>query len=92
MPSWPAFVPITFELMVLCAAIGSAIVAIIAGEEHDSAAAADAREDRCDGRSVRAVDSATDPGSGRRRPSFVTSAVARRRFGTTVNVEGESHA
>jgi len=30
--SWPAFVPITFELMVLCAAIGSAIVAIIAGK------------------------------------------------------------
>ena len=30
--SWPAFVPITFELMVLCAAIGSAIIAIIAGK------------------------------------------------------------
>lgn len=30
--SWPAFVPITFELMVLCAAIGSAIVAVIAGK------------------------------------------------------------
>ncbi|MFN7983755.1 MAG: DUF3341 domain-containing protein [Vicinamibacterales bacterium] len=32
--SWPAFVPITFELMVLCAAIGSAIVAIIAGKKN----------------------------------------------------------
>lgn len=31
--SWPAFVPITFELMVLCAAIGSAVVAIIAGKK-----------------------------------------------------------
>lgn len=31
--SWPAFVPITFELMVLCSAIGSAIVAIIAGKK-----------------------------------------------------------
>lgn len=30
--SWPAFVPVTFELMVLCAAIGSAIVAIVAGK------------------------------------------------------------
>ena len=31
--SWPAFVPITFELMVLCAAIGSAILAVIAGKK-----------------------------------------------------------
>jgi hypothetical protein len=31
--SWPAFVPITFELMVLCAAIGSAIVAVVAGKK-----------------------------------------------------------
>ena len=31
--SWPAFVPITFELMVLCAAIGSAITAIVAGKK-----------------------------------------------------------
>jgi hypothetical protein len=30
--SWPAFVPVTFELMVLCAAIGSAIIAIVAGK------------------------------------------------------------
>jgi hypothetical protein len=29
--SWPAFVPITFELMVLCAAIGSAVIAVVAG-------------------------------------------------------------
>lgn len=31
--SWPAFVPITFELMVLCAAIGTAIVAVVAGKK-----------------------------------------------------------
>ncbi|MGE3958619.1 MAG: DUF3341 domain-containing protein [Vicinamibacterales bacterium] len=31
--SWPAFVPITFELMVLCAAIGSAIIAVVAGKK-----------------------------------------------------------
>ncbi len=31
--SWPAFVPVTFELMVLCAAIGSAVVAIVAGKK-----------------------------------------------------------
>ena len=31
--SWPAFVPITFELMVLCAAIGSAILAVVAGKK-----------------------------------------------------------
>ena len=31
--SWPAFVPVTFELMVLCAAIGSAIIAIVAGKK-----------------------------------------------------------
>jgi hypothetical protein len=30
--SWPAFVPITFEAMVFFAAIGSAIVAIVAGK------------------------------------------------------------
>jgi hypothetical protein len=30
--SWPAFVPITFEAMVFWAAIGSAIVAIVAGK------------------------------------------------------------
>lgn len=30
--AWPAFVPITFELMVLCAGIGSAIIAIVAGK------------------------------------------------------------
>ncbi len=32
--AWPSFVPITFELMVLCAAIGSAIVAIVAGKRQ----------------------------------------------------------
>jgi hypothetical protein len=31
--SWPAFVPITFELMVLCAAIGSAAIAVVAGKK-----------------------------------------------------------
>jgi Protein of unknown function (DUF3341) len=31
--AWPAFVPVTFELMVLFAAIGSAIVAIVAGKK-----------------------------------------------------------
>ena len=31
--AWPSFVPITFELMVLCSAIGSAIIAIIAGKK-----------------------------------------------------------
>jgi hypothetical protein len=30
--SWPAFIPITFELMVLFGAIGSAIIAIWAGK------------------------------------------------------------
>jgi hypothetical protein len=30
--AWPAFIPITFELMVLFAAIGSAVVAIWAGK------------------------------------------------------------
>jgi hypothetical protein len=33
--AWPAFIPITFEAMVFCAAIGSAIIAIIAGK-HDT--------------------------------------------------------
>lgn len=31
--AWPSFVPITFELMVLCAALGSAAIAIIAGKK-----------------------------------------------------------
>ena len=31
--AWPSFVPITFELMVLLAAIGSAIIAIVAGKK-----------------------------------------------------------
>ena len=31
--AWPSFIPITFELMVLCSAIGSAIIAIIAGKK-----------------------------------------------------------
>lgn len=31
--AWPAFVPVTFELMVLFAAIGSAIIAVIAGKK-----------------------------------------------------------
>lgn len=30
--AWPAFIPVTFEAMVLFAAIGSAIIAIIAGK------------------------------------------------------------
>jgi hypothetical protein len=31
--SWPAFIPITFEAMVFWAALGSAIVAIVAGKK-----------------------------------------------------------
>ncbi len=31
--AWPSFIPVTFELMVLFAAIGSAIVAILAGKQ-----------------------------------------------------------
>jgi hypothetical protein len=31
--AWPAFIPITFEAMVFWAAIGSAIVAIVAGKK-----------------------------------------------------------
>ena len=31
--SWPAFIPITFEAMVFCAALGTALVAIIAGKK-----------------------------------------------------------
>jgi hypothetical protein len=30
--AWPSYVPITFEVMVLCAAIGSAAIAIVAGK------------------------------------------------------------
>ncbi|MCC7125679.1 MAG: DUF3341 domain-containing protein [Acidobacteria bacterium] len=31
--AWPAFVPVTFELMVLFAAVGSAIIAVVAGKK-----------------------------------------------------------
>lgn len=31
--AWPAFVPVTFEVMVLFAAVGSAIIAIVAGKK-----------------------------------------------------------
>lgn len=31
--AWPSFVPITFEAMVFCAALGSAAIAIIAGKK-----------------------------------------------------------
>jgi Protein of unknown function (DUF3341) len=30
--AWPSFIPITFEVMVLCAALGSAFIAIFAGK------------------------------------------------------------
>ncbi|MEO8682053.1 MAG: DUF3341 domain-containing protein [Vicinamibacterales bacterium] len=30
--SWPAFIPITFEVMVFCSALGTALIAIIAGK------------------------------------------------------------
>jgi hypothetical protein len=31
--SWPAFIPITFEAMVFCSALGTALIAIIAGKK-----------------------------------------------------------